>query len=150
MRQAAIRHQSLSPCSIPYAERLIKEWEKHGKIIIACDFDDTIRNWGMNLPSDIARAIATIKHAQAIGIHLVIWTASDPIERKDIITKHCEEHGIRIDGINENPPGLPYGLHGKIYANIFIDDRAGINEALTILEYAIEHMLSKNKHNETV
>ena len=147
MDYSKIRQQSIAPSSIPYANRLIKEWEKHGKIIIACDFDDTIRDWGLGI--SCARAITAIKHAQAIGIHLVIWTASDPIARKSIIVNHCLEHGLRVDGINENPPGLPYGLHGKIYANIFIDDRGGLNEALTILEYAIEHMLSKNKHNET-
>jgi hypothetical protein len=42
-----------------------------------------------------------------------------------------------IDSINENPINLPYGHHGKIYANIYLDDRAGLNEALNILEFAM-------------
>ena len=31
-----------NPESVRYLNRLINEWKLHGKIIIACDFDDTI------------------------------------------------------------------------------------------------------------
>lgn len=44
---------------------------------------------------------------------------------------------MEIDAINENPIPLPYGKNGKVYANIFIDDRAGLNESLQILEFAM-------------
>lgn len=123
-----------NPEAIPYLDRLIKEWKKNSKIIIACDYDDTIKNWGLNISCQ--RAIDAVREAQAVGAYLTIWTASDYTERESSIRTYCESHGLRIDSINKNPIELPFGHHGKIYANIFIDDRAGLNEALAILEYA--------------
>ena len=51
--------------------------------------------------------------------------------------KHCEDKKIPISGINTSPIETPYGKNGKVYANIFLDDRAGLNEALNMLEDAM-------------
>ena len=129
--------------AVPFLDRLIKEWKKNEKIIIACDYDDTIKNWGLHLSCQ--RAIDVIREAQAVGAYLTIWTASDYTEREGSIRSYCEANGLRIDSINKNPIDLPFGHHGKIYANIFIDDRAGLNEALAILEYAT---ILQSRYNE--
>ena len=121
--------------SVKYVKRLTAEWVKHGRIIIGCDIDDTIHPWSMQ-HNEYDRTIHIIKEAQKLGALVVINTASDINQRKDFIKKLGEETGIRIDAINENPIELPYGKWGKIYANIYLDDRAGLNEALKILEFA--------------
>jgi hypothetical protein len=122
------------PESLPYLERLLKEWNKHDRIIIACDFDDTIRHWSMT--NDFNHIISVIKEAQQLGALLVINTASDVDARRPLIEEYCKDNGLCVDSINENPIDLPYGKWGKVYANIYLDDRAGLNEAINILEYA--------------
>jgi thiol-disulfide isomerase/thioredoxin len=124
-----------NPESIPYLERLEEEWRIHGKIIIACDYDDTISPWKM-YNSDFKRVFDVLITAKATGAYVVIFTACKP-ERYEEITKYCLENGLEIDGINKTPIDLPYGNNSKIYANVFIDDRAGLNEALNILEMAM-------------
>jgi len=124
-----------NPESIPYMERLKREWDKHKKIIIGCDFDDTIRHWNLE-NFDAAKTIEVLKAAKAIGAYIVIFTATHS-ERYLEITKYCQSIGLDIDCINENPIDLPYGNSRKIYANIFIDDRAGLNESLNILSHVI-------------
>jgi thiol-disulfide isomerase/thioredoxin len=124
-----------NPESIPYLERLEEEWRQHGKIIIACDYDDTISPWKLK-GFDPTRTIEVLKVAQHTGAYLVIFSACNP-DRYDEIRDYCSKLGLKVDAINETPIDLPYGKHGKIYANIFIDDRAGLNESLNILEFAM-------------
>lgn len=123
------------PESLPYLDRLEKEWRQHGKIIIACDYDDTISPWNLN-GFDPSRTIGILKIAKETGAYITIFTACNE-ERYPEIEKYCESKGLKIDSINKTPIDLPYGRGGKVYANIFIDDRAGINEALNILEFAM-------------
>lgn len=118
-----------------YIARLESEWNQHGKIIIACDFDDTISPWKFH-NFDFNKVIEMLKVAQQTGAYIVIFTACNT-DRYDEIRKYCADKGLTIDAINETPVELPYGKNGKIYANIFIDDRAGLHESLHILESAM-------------
>ena len=124
-----------NPESIPYLERLEQEWKQHGKIIIACDYDDTISPWKMK-GFDPKRVIEVLKVAKQTGAYIVIFTSCNE-ERYKEIEEYCNSQGLEIDAINKTPINLPYGNNSKIYANIFIDDRAGLNEALNILEFAM-------------
>ena len=124
-----------NPESIPYLERLEQEWKQHGKIIIACDYDDTISPWKMK-GFDPKRVIEVLKVAKQTGAYIVIFTSCNE-ERYQEIEEYCNSQGLEIDAINKTPINLPYGNNSKIYANIFIDDRAGLNEALNILEFAM-------------
>jgi len=134
-----------NPESIPYLERLEREWEQHGKIIIACDFDDTISPWSMK-NSDFKRVIDLLIVAKQTGAYITIFTACNE-ERYDEIRNYCHTNGLEIDSINKTPIDLPYGKNGKVYANIFIDDRAGLNESLNILEFAMYRIRGKNRNN---
>ena len=124
-----------NPESVPYLERLEEEWKMYGKIIIACDYDDTISPWKMQ-NSDFKRVFEILKTAKQTGAYVIIFTACKE-ERYSEITKYCLDNGLSIDGINKTPIDLPYGNDKKIYANVFIDDRAGLNESLNILEMAM-------------
>jgi len=125
------------PESVKYLNRLINEWRQHGKIIIGIDFDGTISPYHtLENEDDIKRVISILKIAREIGAYNVIFTACNP-DRFEYIQDYCDSIGLIIDSINQNPIDIPYGKNGKIYANIFIDDRAGLNEALNILEMAM-------------
>lgn len=120
-----------------YIERLAKEWMQHGRIILAIDFDNTIYPYEtLDNKDDMNKAIGIIKEAQNVGTYNVIFTASNK-ERHPEILAYCKEKGINVDSINTNPIELPYGKEGKIYYNINICDRSGMNEALDTLEAAM-------------
>lgn len=120
-----------------YALRLAKEWKQHSKIVLALDFDSTISYWNtIENQLDIQKTIDLVKEAQKLGVYTVIFTACHPDRYPEII-KHCTNIGLKIDSINENPFNLPYGNHGKIYYNHLLDDRAGLEHALDILEFAL-------------
>lgn len=125
-----------------YEQRLLNEWKTHGKIIVAVDFDDTISPWGFKdefNQKDLQKTINIVKLAREVGAYIVIWSACAP-NRFEEIKQYCKTIGLEIDSINDNPIELPYGQHKKIYYNILIDDRGGINEALFILEKCSYHM----------
>ncbi len=134
-----------NPESVPYLERLEQEWDQYGKIIIACDYDDTISPWKMK-GFNPQRVIEVLKVAKQTGAFVVIFTSCNE-ERYEEITNYCKSQGLEIDAINETPIDLPYGKNKKIYANVFIDDRAGINEALNILEFAMYRIRGKNRND---
>lgn len=134
-----------------YVDRLFDEWKQHGKIIISVDYDDTISPWRFNSEEDLKQQAATIKLLQAAhytGAFIVIFTACNT-DRYEEIKLYCKNIGLTIDAINQNPIDVPYGKNGKIYANVFIDDRAGMLEALDILEtamYKYRAYLEENKN----
>jgi len=120
-----------------YIERLYNEWKQHGKIIIAVDWDSTIESWPtIDNKEDRKRVIDLLQVAYGTGAYITIFTCSNP-DRYLEIQKRCEELKIPISSINSNPIEVPYGKHGKVYANIYLDDRAGLNESLDILEKAM-------------
>ena len=135
---------------LKYVDRLESEWEEHGKIIIGLDFDDTISPWKIE-DFDYDSVIRTIKMAKETGAYVVIFTASK-VERYPEIIEFCKSKDIEIDGINETPIELVYGNLGKMFANIYIDDRAGLHEALEILTLAMYRIRGKktSKFNETL
>jgi hypothetical protein len=124
-----------------YAKRLLEEWKTHGKIILSIDYDDTLLHWKLDNKDDINRTIKLAQLAKETGAYIVIFTASDP-ERHAEIQKYCEEIKLPIDSINSNPIPLPYGKNGKIYYNLNLCDRSGLNEALDILEWCMYQMRS--------
>lgn len=134
-----------NPESKPYLERFVKEWRQHGKVIIGVDFDNTISPYfTFDNADDIKRVIDVLKLAKSVGAFIVIFTACNN-DRYEHIKQYCQKIGLNIDSINQNPIELPYGKNGKIYANIFIDDRAGLNEALNILEFSA--YIIRGSHN---
>lgn len=121
-----------------YVERLSTEWNTHGKIVIAVDFDDTLHPW--KFASVNPNVVRIIKDAKRIGAYIVIWTACDEARYPEI--RHvCSSLGLEIDAINDVPLDLPYGKGRKIYYNILIDDRAGLENALDILQKAMNNQL---------
>ena len=135
-----------------YTNRLVKEWLKNGKIIIACDLDDTIIPYNEEIKENCKKMVDLILECQEQGIYFLINTARSKEQLKQA-KQQVESLGIEIHGINEMHQewDKPYGLNGKLYANIFLDDRGGfwvtywtLSNALSI----VRHQRKNGNKNE--
>lgn len=121
-----------------YINRLIKEWLSHEKLIVACDLDDTLLPYNLESKETCKKVKNLLLECQVEGIYLIINTARD-YEMHETSIKEVEKLGLSVSSINQNVRGLnlPYGNSGKVYANIFLDDRAGLECALYQLSKAL-------------
>ncbi len=119
-----------------YINRLYEEWITHNRIIIAVDWDDTLSPWKFASREECFPVWDLLKKAKATGAYIVIFTCSN-LDRYDEIRKECSDGGLEIDSINKNPIDLPYGNNGKVYYNINLCDRSGLQQAMDILETAM-------------
>lgn len=113
-----------------FINRLVTEWLKNGKIIIGCDLDDTIIPYNEELKEHCQKVVDLILECQKEGIIFLINTARSENQLVNI-KEQVESLGIEVHGINEMHQewDKSYGINGKIYANIFLDDRGGIRSA---------------------
>ncbi len=134
-------HLTRPPVEDPYlnqhrcVQRLLKEWRKHGRLIVAVDFDDSV--WPFHDTNHTHdKVIALVKECSDLGCLIVIYTASDP-SRYPMMRAFLEGRGIKVASVNENPIELPFGRWGKIYYNAFLDDRAGLASAYEQLRQVV-------------
>jgi MoaA/NifB/PqqE/SkfB family radical SAM enzyme len=121
-----------------YTNRLAKEWLKNGKVIIACDLDDTIIPYNEEIKENCKKMVDLILECQEEGIYFLINTARSK-EQLEKAKEQVESLGIVVHGVNEMHPewNRPYGVNGKLYANIFLDDRGGFWDAYWTLLNAL-------------
>lgn len=117
--------------------RLIIEYEKHGQLIVAFDFDDTVFNTHERPGWEYNQVIELLRKVQPYA-YIICWSASVP-ERYESMWQYFRENNIPCQAINEDAPWVV--LHGrKIYANIYLDDRAGLESAYKLLSLFVETM----------
>lgn len=122
--------------------RLHEEYLKYGKIIVACDYDDTIYDFHKKGYTYTA-VVNLLLECQKLGFYICIFTGS-PTDKYQEITDYTKNLGLNIASINKNPFPMPFGNDGKMYFNILLDDRAGLNESYNILNRLIQHIKLKN------
>ena len=95
--------------------------------IIAVDFDGTLIEEGKwpGIGATNEKVLNYCKDEQTKGTRIILWTnrVGEPLETA---IKWCEEHGLRLDAVNDNVPEAVefFGTNTrKIYADEFIDDR---------------------------
>lgn len=109
-------------------DRLIKEKEEHGSIVIALDFDNTIYDYH-NIGMNFSNVIDPIKRAMELGDKVFIFTANNDHNLVKRVTK--EVFGVELP-INEGPLDHLFGGRKPFYS-ILIDDRAGLDSTLRTL-----------------
>ena len=135
-----------------YTNRLVTEWLKNGKIIIGCDLDDTIIPYNEEIKDNCKKMVDLILECQEEGIYFLINTARSEYQLERA-KQQVEEMGIVVHGVNEMHPewNRPYGVNGKLYANIFLDDRGGFWDTYWTLSNAlsiVKHQRKNGNKNE--
>lgn len=109
-------------------ERLRAEYKKYGSLIVATDFDDTLYDFHKEGHSyELVRQL--VRDLYDINCEIVIWTGNQDI---DFVKTFLAENDIPYHLINEDTEasvkfsGGVHKLPRKLYANVYIDDRAGL------------------------
>lgn len=125
-------------------KKLHSHYSKHESIIIAVDFDDTIAPSCEESVEQCKRAVSILQYAQqCINCKTVIYTARcSDIPNFEWISKFCDTHNIHVDDINGNIINW-YPSPSKIYYNILLDDKSGLNECLDTLEKFVNEIIEK-------
>ena len=114
--------------TIHRVNKLLKQYKKHGTLIIGVDFDYTIYNPDLNhMYKDIVHFLLD---AQSINCKLCLWTANST--KIPFILNKCKEVGLIFDYINDSPIKIEEGIR-KPHFNILLDDVAGLSQTLEIL-----------------
>lgn len=123
--------------------RLITEWNTHEKLIIGVDFDNTLYDYN-NKGLKFNDVINLLRECRKIGCYIVIFTSSEE-DRYDFIKEYLNKKDIPFDKINEDIEFIQFKGR-KIYYNILLDDRAGLNSAYNCLLKATEYKLKTKKY----
>lgn len=110
-------------------ERLVKDYNKHGKLIIAFDFDNTLFDYHC-VGDEFPKLTNILQRARDEGHILVLFTANEGL-KLSMIRNHLHTLGLNTQYVNESPV-----LKGtrKPYYNILLDDRAGLKSAYKSLD----------------
>lgn len=98
--------------------------------IIAVDFDGTlVEHMYPKIGKTKKKTLEFILKAQEKGAKIILYTCRGG-KYLDEAIKWCEDNGIKLTAVNDDIPSVKeseFGItksKGKIYANIYLDDRA--------------------------
>jgi len=104
-------------------KRLVSDYNKHGNLFIAFDFDNTVFDYfcvGDTFPK-LEKLLRFLKEK---NFNLILFTGNEGDKLIEILD-YCKKHGYEPTFVNENP----IMVTRKPYYNILLDDRAGLNDA---------------------
>lgn len=120
-------------------DRLRKEWEKYNGLIIAVDYDSTlIPYWEDEKGADFEPIHQLIRECKTYGCTIIINTAALETRHEEI-KENLKRLDIPWDCFNITPPHIylhskDIGKTGKVYANVYLDDRAGLQQVFATLQ----------------
>jgi len=116
-------------------DRLLDEYNKYGRLIVAYDFDNTVFDY--NSKGITFKDVINLLHrCHQAGFHLIVFTSCDE-SRFDDIRKYLKDNHIPFDAINETPEFIPFKGR-KVYYNVLLDDRAGLKSAYVQLSAVVD------------
>lgn len=121
------------------SKRLIDEYNKYGTLVVAYDFDDTVYDFHKKgrIYNDVINLLRELK---AINCYLICWTGQEDVE---FVSSYLTENKIPFDVCNENPP-FHTSTSRKVYANTYLDDRAGLHQVYNELKNLVLTVKVKN------
>ncbi|ADO59890.1 hypothetical protein [Paenibacillus polymyxa] len=117
--------------------RLIREWKQYGRLVIAYDFDNTVFDYHGEGHS-YENIVKLLRDCKEEGAYLIVFTSRRD-EELPFVCKYLNDKHIPYDSINEQPPFLNFEGR-KIYYNILLDDRAGLQSAFSSLCAALQYV----------
>lgn len=124
-------------------ERLWAEYNKYGSLIVAVDFDDTVYDFHKE-GNSYEMVMQLVRDLKEINCYIIIWTGNQDI---DFIKDYLSEHNIPYDSINDEAPVskklLGDSIPRKVYANVYLDDRAGLEQVYNDLTKLVNEVRSK-------
>jgi hypothetical protein len=115
-------------------QRLVEEWKKYKKIIIAYDFDDTVYDFhGKGRKYD--DVVSLLKECEPYA-YFIVFTCCG-VDEYPKIKDYLYSNGIPFDTINNNMGFIPF-TGRKVYYNIMLDDRAGLTSAYDTLKKSLK------------
>jgi len=101
--------------------RLYEEYVKYRTLVVAFDFDNTVYDFHKK-GERYEDVIGLLRDLRKIGCTLTCWTGNTDIA---FVTQFLVANDIPFDRINENPEFYKSDAT-KVYANAYLDDRAGL------------------------
>lgn len=116
-------------------ERLVNDYIKHGQLIIAYDYDNTVFDYHEK-GYRFEKIIELLRECKPYAKFIVYTHSND--DRHDEIRAYLDENDIPYDTINEGIVWVNGKEEGKIFYSHLLDDRAGLRSAYIILDKAID------------
>lgn len=110
-------------------QQLINDYHKYGRIIVAYDFDDTVRPDDGCDCSYVTELLAECSKIDER--YMICFTCRT--EPYDEVISYLDSNGIRHDKINDNADDIEFETSRKILYSVFLDNRAGLKSAYEIL-----------------
>lgn len=128
-------------------QRLISQYQKQDKLIVAYDFDDTVSPYWCANCTQVQSILRRLR--DNIDTYFIVYTSNDDYDK---IKKFLTANDIPFDSINENAPFAPT-KEGKLFYNVFLDDKAGLGEVVNTLDqflYLVQNGYIQKKKKEEV
>ena len=124
-------------------DRLWAEYQKYGSLIVAVDFDDTLYDFhGTGESYELVRQL--VRDLHKTNCFIAIWTGN---QNTEFIEAFLSENNIPYDSINDeahvSKKLLGDSIPRKLYANVYLDDRAGLNHVYNDLRRLLANLKSK-------
>lgn len=132
-------------------EMLKNDYKKWGRIIVAYDFDDTIKPSDQKYNCDNVVKLLQLC-SKFNDFEMICFTARTKNSDIDEVKNTLNKLNIRYDSINEDcyriQKQTDYEHTSKVYFNIFLDNRAGLESAYKILLGFVEWYLEQPSLSE--
>lgn len=128
-------------------KRLLEEYKKYGKLIVAFDYDNTIFDYH-NKGGDYSCVIELLQDCTRYGFELVLFTSEEDEYKIRLKQMECaklwigtnKKVGKRWDFFPPDTHSSIFSSSKKPYYNILLDDRAGLEESYEILKYVVDEI----------
>lgn len=132
-------------------KRLLEEYHKYRKLIVAFDFDNTIFDYH-NTGGDYSCVIELLKECSLLGFEMILFTTDE--DDYKIMAKQTICMRLGIANITSNTLSAPnisssiFSKSKKPYYNILLDDGAGLEESYEILKYVVDEIKLNQQGNQ--